>query len=458
MRITAPFTWLATALALAAVALWPTFVKGREAAARAASFPTPAPLVADYRERDRTIAFWEGMVRKNLSDDMLSPRQLALQYLQRYRERGDLDDVLRAQRMAERSLREQPRGNEGALIALASVDLTLHRFKAALAETKRLERLDPGEQMRVREASLDLELGDYAGARRIIERLPPRKNFDIARDTLVSRYDELTGRLADARDLLERATADENAVLETPAQQRAWFYFRSGEMAFEAGDNDAAVALEDRALAVFPNYAEANRLKAKFLCALHRWQGCLDAAIASAAVVPYPETLGYEVDALRALGRADEAARTDDLIRVEERIGNAQHVSDRLLAIYYAEHRERTAAAYAIAERELAVRDDVFTEDTLAWAAAMDGRWREARAAERKALRYGTENALFDYHAGVIAARFGDNAEAERDFERALALNASFHPFYADDARTRLARMKSSAGNARAQASDTKPS
>jgi len=118
------YTWVATALALGAIALWPTFVKQRESAARAASFPTAAPVAADYLERDRTIAFWEGMVRKRLSDDMLSPRQLAMQYLQRYRERGDLDDVLRARRMAELSLREQPRGNEGALIALASVELT----------------------------------------------------------------------------------------------------------------------------------------------------------------------------------------------------------------------------------------------------------------------------------------------------------------------------------------------
>ena len=34
------------------------------------------------------------MVRKRVADDMLSPRQLSFQYLQRYREHADIDDVL----------------------------------------------------------------------------------------------------------------------------------------------------------------------------------------------------------------------------------------------------------------------------------------------------------------------------------------------------------------------------
>jgi tetratricopeptide (TPR) repeat protein len=157
--------------------------------------------------------------------------------------------------------------------------------------------------------------------------------------------------------------------------------------------------------------------------------------------VPYPETLGYEADAQRALGDAAGAARTDDLIRTIEKIGNTQHISDRLLAIYYAEHRIHTDDAYRIAERELAARDDIFTEDTLAWAAAMDGKWDEARTHENRAIRFDTENSLLQYHAGVIALHFGDAAAGKARLRRALALNPSFHPFYADDARSRLARL-----------------
>jgi tetratricopeptide (TPR) repeat protein len=298
--------------------------------------------------------------------------------------------------------------------------------------------------MLVREASIDLELGRYDDAKRIVGRLAKRSGGvpeDVALDTLVSRYDELTGHLARARERFERATAYANARYDDPVQERAWFFFRGGELAFEAGDDDAALAHERRALELFPNYSEANRVLARVTCSLHRWRECRDAAAASARVVPYPEVLGYEADAQRALGDAAGAAQTADTIVTVERIGNAQRISDRLLATYYSEHRIRADDAYRIAGRELAVRDDVFSEDTLGWCAAMTGRWGEARRRSAAALRLGTENALFRYHAGIIALHFGQRALAKRRFTEALALSPHFHPVYADDARVRLARL-----------------
>jgi len=432
--------WALLVLTIVALAAWPTYVKRSEAAARAAALPTMAPVTPDYEQRDKTVAFWEGMVRKRVHDDMLSPRQLAEQYLQRYREHGDIDDVLRAERAARASLAAQPRLNMAAELQLASIDLTLHKFLAALLITKHVETYDKGDPaMLVREASLDLEIGAYDTARARLDAVPLNKRDDGWR-VVQSRDLELTGHLAEARTLLATASAYQNAVFDFPAQQRAWYFFRQGEMAFEAGDNDGAIAFEHKALEVFPNFADAYRRLANFECALKRWQACLDDATASANIVPYPETLGYKADAQTALGDAAGAAQTNALIATIEKIGNTQRISDRLLAIYYSEHHLHPADAYAIAKRELAVRDDIFTDDTLAWAAAMDGRWDEARVAMIKAMRYHTENSLLLYHAGVIAEHFGKQAEAKADYDRALALNPSFHPFYADDARARLAK------------------
>ncbi len=133
---------------------------------------------------------------------------------------------------------------------------------------------------------------------------------------------------------------------------------------------------------------------------------CLADATASANVIPYPETLGYEVDADQALGKNAEADQTNGLIRTIERIGNKQRISDRLLAIYYSSHHLYPDDAYAIAKRELQARDDILTQDTLAWAAAMDDRWDVARAESRKAMRFDTEISIMQYHAGVIARAF----------------------------------------------------
>jgi tetratricopeptide (TPR) repeat protein len=291
-----------------------------------------------------------------------------------------------------------------------------------------------------REASLDMEIGDYARAQKRLDAVPDKDRDDSWR-VVESRYLELTGHLSAARPLLQTAGAYVNANVDAPAQQRAWYFFREGEMAFEAGDNDEALADERQAIAIFPHYADGFRVLARVECALKQWTECLRDATTSADMVPYPETLGYEADAQRALGQGEAAAGTDGLIRTVERIGNAQRISDRLLAIYYSEHGLHADDAYAIARRELSARDDIFTEDTLAWAAAADGRWDVARTAIRKALRFDTENSLLQYHAGMIALHFGDRAEAKRRLARALALNGQFHQVYADRARATLATL-----------------
>lgn len=427
--------------AIVAVAAWPRYIARNTNVAAAAALPTMAPVVADYQNRDRLVAFWEKQNDRHHRGDMISPDNLAEQYLQRYRERMDIDDVLRAERAAKESLIAQPAGNMPGELELASINLTLHRFYEAIAITNHVESYDRGDPaMYSRDASLAMEVGNYARAKHRLDAVPAKARDDGWR-VIESRYLELTGHLAEARSLLATASAFQNANFDAPAQQRAWYYFRQGEMAFEAGDNDTALGDEREAVTIFPNYADALRTLARIECAQHDWQQCLTDAVASSNIVPYPETLGYKADAQRALGDAAGAAQTNDLIHTVGALGDKQHITDRLLAIYYADHHLYPHDAYAIAKNELKSRDDIFTDDTLAWAAAMDGRWDEARMRIAKAGEYGTQNSLIDYHAGVIASHFGDRAAAKADFEHALALNRTFHPVFADDARARLASL-----------------
>jgi hypothetical protein len=66
----------------------------------------------------------------------------------------------------------------------------------------------------------------------------------------------------------------------------------------------------------------------------------------------------------------------------------------------------------------------------------------------RAALRYATENALFRYHAGVIALHAGNRDAGRTWLRKALALNPRFHRFYADDARRRLVELDAAANGA----------
>jgi Tfp pilus assembly protein PilF len=428
------------ALAALAIALWPAFIASRGDTVEPLAGATAAPLPHDYEDRDALIAFWEGAVREHHTNDMLSPRELAGQYLQRYRERGDIDDVIRAQAMAQRSLAIMPR-NIAAISELAAVNLTLHRFRAALTYADELQPYDPtAAPFLALRANLLMELGEYRAAAATLRRIGPADARNVAAETARARYFELTGNLRGARALLADAMSQADAHIDEPAQSRAWYHFRAGELAFNAGDVTAAIDDERAALTIFPTYNLALKDLAKFELAEHHEREALAAAVAGAQVTPFAETLGYEADAQAALGDRRAAAITREEIFAIERLGNAYHVNDRLLAVYYADHHLRANDALTIARREVGVRgDEIYAQDTLAWAAAMAGRWAEARAAAQRATRLGTEDPVLQYHAAIIALRTGHQAEGWARLRRALALNPQFHPVYADDARRRLA-------------------
>ena len=155
---------------------------------------------------------------------------------------------------------------------------------------------------------------------------------------------------------------------------------------------------------IFAGHLRALTILARVDLADRKYAEAEDAAKRAAAIQPNPEVLGMLADAQAAHGDAAAAAATGDQLFAVAKIGAAQHVDDRLLAVYEADHRVRVDDAYAIAKRELSVRDDVYAEDTLAWAAARSGRWHVARKAIARALRYGIEDPRIRAHAVEIAA------------------------------------------------------
>ena len=435
-------------IAFAALAGWPAFVaertafanKSTTAAAVAPTF-TPAPVTPDYLQRDRVVAFYERAVRRSPHDQIMA-RMLAGQYLMRFRERGDIGDLRRARVAAQRSLSIQPRENGGAEGELASDDLALHQFRDARRYDEDVLRMQPWSSSTVAAlASTDLELGDYSAAATLLAR-PPSPYLDASWESTVARYEEITGHLDAARTHLGRGMQQVDSVFDNPAEARAWYHFRAGELAFEAGDLSTAERDFNDAIAIFPGDAKAYNSLARLYCAEHRWREALTAATHAAALVPLPETLGYQSDAQRALGDREGARQTADLIGAIERIGNSYGVNDRAVAIFESEHGVHLDDAVRIAKRDVAARDDLFAEDTLAWALAMNGKWEAARTHAERAVATGIEDSRIQFHAGVIALKTGHVTEARDRLTRALAVNPRFHPVYADQARSLLGSMR----------------
>jgi predicted Zn-dependent protease len=412
---------------------------------RASAAAQAAPLVPaphDYLDRDRLIAFYERIVARD-SDDQITLRMLAAQYLARFRERGDLGDVARAQAAAQRSLALQPSGNDSADMTLSSALLAYHEFPRALHYARAAEAAVPSnDAAQAQVSSLLMELGRYREAG---VRLTRTGSADADPSSLAvrARYFELTGRLSLARNLIDDATGSLDRLIAGPAYARSWYHVRAAQLAFEAGDDDTVRDQLQRALELFPDNAAALMLKAQWERAHHWWVASLSDATRSAELYPLPQTLGYEADAQRALGDVRAAEQTDALIDAERRLYNVQGVNDRLLAMYYAQRQTHLAVALRMARADLVRRgNEIYADDTMAWVLAAAGRWPQARTYAVRAVRLETEDPTLQYHAGAIAMETGHADEARARLSRALALNPNFDAFYADDARRRLAALQ----------------
>lgn len=421
------------ATAAAAMIAWPEFTLLRSTPPAVPSPAwTAAPVLADYLHRDALVADYENDVRRNPKDQIVA-QMLASQYVQRYRERADVGDLLRAESEARRSLALQPRYNVNADMEMASVLTSFHQMRAALSYAHEAARIVPSSYgPRATIAALDMEIGDYDAAKRELSDRPAVD--DGVWDVALARYDELTGRLSAARTLIDTAQRQMDEVVDNPAEARAWTHWRQGELAFSAGETSVAIDRYREALSIYPGYWHAYNGLAKAYWAEKDWAQALDAARAGADAYPLPETLGYEYDAQIGLGRGADAAQTLDLIYAIERIGNAQGMNDRLIAMFYADHKLRADDAIAIARRDLSRRDDIYSEDALAWTLAAAGRWSKARPHAERSVRLGTQDARLQYHAGVIALHCGERDEARRRLQFALSLNPQFHPYQAADA------------------------
>lgn len=425
--------------AISALAIWPSLKLEK---APAASF-TPAPVTADYLLRDRYIAFYEKQVREE-PGDQIKMRMLAQQYMQRFRERYDLTDVDRAERLARRSIALQPQGNTSAQMTLAGALLSYHDFRGALAHERAAWAGEPFNiNAKAEIASLEMELGRYAVAKRMLDGISDGGRDNPTVDSIRARYDELTGNLAGARALVAQGIRTMDSGIDNSAYDRSWFHMRAAQLAFESGDLASARNEFAESLEMFPDNAMALMWQAKMYRGEKDWRDALAAASKSADLYPLPQALGYKADAQRALGDAAGAAQTDALIEAEQHLFDVQGINDRLLANYYAARRMRLPAAAAAARSDYGKRgDEIYADDTLGWVLAAMGRWSEARIYLERAVRFGTQDPELQYHAGVAAMQTGRRNEAKDRLRRALDQNPSFDPFDADDARGRLAELQ----------------
>jgi len=138
-------------------------------------------------------------------------------------------------------------------------------------------------------------------------------------------------------------------------------------------------------------------------------------------------------------GNQPEAQKQYALVQYIGLLGHINQVlHNRDLALFYADHDMKLDEALDLARKELEVRRDVYTWDTLAWALYKNRKLEEAAKTSEKAMQFGTRDALLLFHAGMIADGLGHREQARRELEEALEINPHFHLMYKDAAQQKL--------------------
>jgi tetratricopeptide (TPR) repeat protein len=139
------------------------------------------------------------------------------------------------------------------------------------------------------------------------------------------------------------------------------------------------------------------------------------------------------------VGRVKEARQQYDLIEYIGHLGKLnQLLANRELALFYADEGIKLPEALELARRELELRHDIYTWDTLAWVLYKNGRCQEAADAIDKAIGLHTNDSLILFHAGMIYHSLAKDSDAELFLSRALTTNVHFHVFYAETASRTL--------------------
>jgi tetratricopeptide (TPR) repeat protein len=360
---------------------------------------------------------------------------LGLAYQQRARETGDPTYYTKSAGVLRRALRLAP-DDLLAISGLGSLELSRHRFRAALTYGLRARDLSPTTARNYGVIGDALvELGRYDAAFAAFDRMAAIKP-SLDSYARISYARELQGHVGGALEAMRLALS--SAIGEPEAT--AWTRVQLGKLFWSRGRVTAAEREYRSALVAFHGYPSALDALALAEAARDRMRSAIALARRAVDAIPLPQYVTDLGDLLRAAGRDRAARKQYELIAIIRRLLAANGVrTDLETALFDVDHGIDLVDSLGLARRAQAQRPSIDGDDVLAWALARNGRCGEARRWSLKALRLGTEDALKFFHRAAIEACLGDGQAARTWARRALRLNPRFSLLWAADAR-RLAR------------------
>jgi tetratricopeptide (TPR) repeat protein len=410
--------------------------------------PEPAALAIAPSERassldvstsreglERRLSTLEARVAGNPDDDR-SAVALADALLRQARVTGDATLPHRAERVLHAAVADTD--SYLARRMLGATYLAQHRFVEALAAGESSRALRPDDSWNygvIGDAAL--ELGRYDEAFAAFDRMAALKP-SAASYARVAYARELGGDLPAALAAMQMAA---ESTSPQDAEAVAWSHVQVGLLHLQRGAIDDASRSFDRALFAFPGHPYALNGRARVAVARNDLAGAIAIYRDLYSRMPTPELAAHIGDILVATGDA-AAARTSwaEAERLEREGWAHEAAQPAALARLLAERSLQPEVAVSLALAASRERDDIFTNDALAWSLFRVGRFEEAWAASVRSRRTGTKDRRILYHAAAIAEARGDADTAVALAVSALDGQPNFDLIAAPAARALLAR------------------
>ena len=363
--------------------------------------------------------------------------QLGLAYLQQVRETGDPTFYPRAQGTFEQAVRLDP-ANFTATSGLGSLALARHDFRGALALGERAARINPDVARNYGViADAQVELGRYGVAARTLQHYVDVKP-ELSSYARVSYFRELHGDLPGALGAMRLAVSAGGGTAENVSYVQALV----GKLHFDSGDYVGAERAYRTALETDPGFPAATAGLARVEAARGEYDAAIRRLRALVLRLPLPEYVIALGETEQAAGSTVAAGRDYQLVGAETRLLQANGVNtDAELALFQADHGD-PAQAVDLAARAWAAAPSVRSADAFSWALSSAGRDSEALRMSANAMRLGSRDPSFLYHAGIVALRAGDAERARGFLSQLVAQSPDFNPLYGPRAQRALADLR----------------
>lgn len=398
-------------------------------------------------ETDKQIPRLQDHV-KEAPGDYAGYDRLGSAFFQKARETGDIAYYDLAEKTLSKALALAPQDFRAAdpLVQMALVYMGEHRFSDALAYAQKAIGTGSGNLAAFAiEGDAYTDMGDYdeaATAYNTVQSLGRAILSPVAlaymSDSRMAYLCYLRGDSAEAIRLMKSAIA---AALQTNVSREnlAWLYFELGERYFQTGDLGDADLSYQSGIRADPTHYRSLAGLAKVRASQGKFEESIQLYQRSIAIIPFPGYVAELGDVYQKVGRVNEAQQQYDLVEYIGHLSKLNQVlANRELALFYADRGIKLPEALELARKELVVRHDIYTWDTLAWVLYKNGRFQEAAEAINNALALHTNDSLPLFHAGMIYHSLAKDSAAEDFLSRALKANPHFHVFHAEVASRTL--------------------